>query len=770
MPKISIVIPVYNAEQYLRECLDSVINQTFKDIEIICVNDGSTDNSLSILEEYAQKDKRIKILNKENEGVHTAKNLGIDEAKSDYTIFLDADDFFDLRMFEKLYNKALETGCEIVACEAYNFDNETKKISKHNSLLKDNLPQQKEIFSWKDLKNLNIINPSSWNKIIKTDFLKKTGLRFCNFGLYEDYAFFYSLYAYAVSITYIEDSLVYYRNNIESQRSNLNKDSFQDLCNVVDKVFENCSKLLYYDEIKNSIIACAVDLFLYFVKKQNNYKNAYNKLHNIFNNPLYNDVDMQLLNNNYDYFSEFKKIKKYNYKQLQKKMFWENIFSLKNDTNNHKILKILGIKFKFYKTKMFKHIFNKFLCLKNNDNNKVLNICGIKFRKKSKYLALKNEFISLKNEIKFIQYQKCNNKVSNLVNSLYVFSKINIEPNTILLVEQNIVHSETIPGYVKYFFDMGYKVDVVMPQKLGEEKPFARFKSNDLRIFYLNNDEFSLYLKLDKIKEYSKIFVNSNILYMNMKWQDFYEYFYDIHKCDSKLFVIEHHGELLKKEWVKDNKVFMLAEFPELKDKAPMVNPHYWGKINITSNTIGETNFIIIGNIESQRRNYNLIIEAVQNLINDGITNFKITHIGRKGNLKNIPLKLREYFDFKGYQPFDVLFSELECADYILMLLDPTNIDHKRYISIGTNGAFQYSYGFLKPCIIHKNFAEVHKFNNKNSLLYENNEKLADTMKMAIKMNQKDYIEMQNNLKRTADEIYASSINNLKKAFEKERK
>ena len=87
-PKISVIVPVYNVEKYLSECLDSIINQTLKDIEIICVNDGSTDNSLSILKEYASKDNRIKIIDKENEGLGYTRKVGLDNATGDYILFV----------------------------------------------------------------------------------------------------------------------------------------------------------------------------------------------------------------------------------------------------------------------------------------------------------------------------------------------------------------------------------------------------------------------------------------------------------------------------------------------------------------------------------------------------------------------------------------------------------------------------------------------------------------------------------------------------------
>ena len=104
MPKISVIIPVFNTDKYLGQCIESIINQTFKDIEIVCINDGSTDNSLKILEEYAQKDNRVRVISQENQGVSIARNRGIVEARGEYLIFVDSDDF--------LCNECLEEAIE----------------------------------------------------------------------------------------------------------------------------------------------------------------------------------------------------------------------------------------------------------------------------------------------------------------------------------------------------------------------------------------------------------------------------------------------------------------------------------------------------------------------------------------------------------------------------------------------------------------------------------------------------------------------------------
>ena len=113
-PKVSIIVPVYNAEEYLEQCLDSIVNQTLKDIEIILVDDNSTDKSPVIMCEYQKNDSRINILKGKGTGAGGARNVGLEKAKGDYLLFLDADDFFELNMAEKMYNRGVETNSDIV--------------------------------------------------------------------------------------------------------------------------------------------------------------------------------------------------------------------------------------------------------------------------------------------------------------------------------------------------------------------------------------------------------------------------------------------------------------------------------------------------------------------------------------------------------------------------------------------------------------------------------------------------------------------------------
>lgn len=184
MIKVSVIVPVYNVEQYLERCLKSLIEQTLKEIEIICVNDGSKDNSLSILKDYAKKDSRIKIINKENEGISAARNSGIDIAKGEYISFIDSDDWVDLDFLEKLYKSAIKVNADIAAAGIIRTGQKTRKIFLEfkKEIITDDTNRKFEICDIPD-------KCYTCNKIYRTSKLKNYGIRFKDKALYEDIIF-----------------------------------------------------------------------------------------------------------------------------------------------------------------------------------------------------------------------------------------------------------------------------------------------------------------------------------------------------------------------------------------------------------------------------------------------------------------------------------------------------------------------------------------------------------------------------------------------------
>lgn len=147
MTEISIIIPIYNTGNFLKKCLDSVLNQTFKNIEVILINDGSTDNSGDICDNYAKKDSRVKVIHKQNEGVSVARNTGIQTATGEYIGFIDSDDWIAPDMYEKMYNNAIETKSYIVMCDAVTkYDNKPDEEDTITQLNNSCILEKKEIY------------------------------------------------------------------------------------------------------------------------------------------------------------------------------------------------------------------------------------------------------------------------------------------------------------------------------------------------------------------------------------------------------------------------------------------------------------------------------------------------------------------------------------------------------------------------------------------------------------------------------------------------
>lgn len=214
MTKVSIVLPVYNTEKYLSQCLDSIINQTFKDFECICINDGSTDSSLKILEDYAKKDIRIKIINQENKGIAYVRNIGINNAKSEYLIFVDSDDWLDKKYLKILYETIVQTDSEIVSC------NYKEYYEKEKNFVSNILPKER-MFLNNDKLSLKIskayAQPTLWSKIFKISFLKNNKISFFeDYFVCEDAPFVALVFLYLKKITYIDNVLYFYRKQINS--------------------------------------------------------------------------------------------------------------------------------------------------------------------------------------------------------------------------------------------------------------------------------------------------------------------------------------------------------------------------------------------------------------------------------------------------------------------------------------------------------------------------------------------------------------------------
>lgn len=222
---VSVIIPMYNARKYLRDCLDRLLMQTLQSIEIICVNDGSTDGTLDLLQEYEKKDSRIRIVNQENQGAGIARNNGMAVAQGEYYLFLDADDIFHKNLCEQAYYKAKYDDADIVLFKAFRYNVQTCEREEMNWVLKEQFLPKYMPFSAKDTKDriYQITTACPWSKMFRADFVKKEQLTFQNVKNANDVFFVRTALACAKRITVVKKRLITYRfndgSNIQSGKS-----------------------------------------------------------------------------------------------------------------------------------------------------------------------------------------------------------------------------------------------------------------------------------------------------------------------------------------------------------------------------------------------------------------------------------------------------------------------------------------------------------------------------------------------------------------------
>ncbi len=266
--KISVIVPVYNVRDYIIECIDSIVNQTFKDFEIIVVNDGTKDDSIKLIEEHYD-DNRIKIVYKKNGGLANARNVAIKYAKGEYLFFVDSDDFLETRALEKMYNKALENNYDIVFADYF------KWYDANNY---EEIPMISHFHSDK-IKSMATSMPSAWGKLIKKDFYVKNKIEFLEGYIHEDNAIMPLLSLLTNSQAYLKEPLYYYR---QREGSILNKNEydkrFEDIFYVLSYLKEKFVEYGVFDEGKEELEYIYIEYLLHaanlrFLKFKEGWKN-----------------------------------------------------------------------------------------------------------------------------------------------------------------------------------------------------------------------------------------------------------------------------------------------------------------------------------------------------------------------------------------------------------------------------------------------------------------------------------------------------------------
>jgi len=347
-PKVSVIVPVYNVEEYLVKCLDSLVKQTLKDIEIICINDGSTDNSLEILKAYSKNDSRIIIIDKENEGQGIARNLGISTASGEYIGFVDPDDWVDYDMYEKMYNQAESLSSDIVICDFIKYEDGSGKAWKHdffweaisnheyaNMDVPTGVVLDREVI----YKSLLVSPCYTVNKIYKSEFLKENNIEFSPARCFEDCVFIIKSMILASNISYINEYFYKYRLRKNSTLHILN--DFSQNFKAYEEIY-NCLKTYNLEKTlkDNYEFFCTKNSIWTLPKLSPELQKEFLKaLKRNLSSKCYKSVKQQMLRLKYE-----KPIK------LANKLFYIT------NIGRHKVINIAGVRLKF---KYFKGQFKK---------------------------------------------------------------------------------------------------------------------------------------------------------------------------------------------------------------------------------------------------------------------------------------------------------------------------------------------------------------------------------------------------------------------------
>lgn len=255
-PKVSVIVPVYNTEKYLRKCIDSLVNQTLNDVEIVMINDGSKDSSESIIKEYMEKypDKFV-YRSQENSGQAVARNLALEICTGEYIGFLDSDDFVKTDMFERMYEKAVETGADYVAC---GYTDLTYEDGKEIEL--QHYVASKVACNAKDMFKGALVSP--FLHLYRRDIIENSKVKFPEGVIYEDTAFYLNLIPYIKKLAVIEEPLAYRVRHSNSTMTTFKAEKVAQIFPVIDAALDYYKKYDFYEEYKNELTYFCVRILL----------------------------------------------------------------------------------------------------------------------------------------------------------------------------------------------------------------------------------------------------------------------------------------------------------------------------------------------------------------------------------------------------------------------------------------------------------------------------------------------------------------------------
>lgn len=261
MSKVSVIVPVFNSEKYLRACVESIIGQTFRDIEILFVDDGSSDASVSILKDYAVRDARIRVLQANHGGGGMARNRGIEEATGEYLSFFDSDDVMEPELIEHAYRKAVQTGADVVIFGARFWQERTGELQEQSWGLRMEMLPEQEVFTFRDMPGyiFNAFHNWPWNKMFRREWVLRQDIRFQPLMRTNDLLFTNKALILADRITVLNEKLVRYRVRVSGSCQSSNGEAPLDFYKAFLALREFLIGQGVYEQVKQSYVNHALD-------------------------------------------------------------------------------------------------------------------------------------------------------------------------------------------------------------------------------------------------------------------------------------------------------------------------------------------------------------------------------------------------------------------------------------------------------------------------------------------------------------------------------
>ncbi len=791
MAEVSVIIPVYNTEPWLDECLLSVCMQTLKDIEIICINDGSTDKSLQVLQKYEERDNRIIVIDQENAGVSHARNVGLRLAKGKYIYFLDSDDYIAHDALEILVREMKTRNLEILLFKATvvaeqgiddtRVQREIKFFSKAHHHLAD---CKGEDFFRQLVENKEYITCVPLQMTTR-EFLIEHSLLFHEGIIHEDNIFVLKCLLLASRAGYTHKTLYFRRVRQNSLMDLHDPDklvfSVYSCFICLKQMLQFCFAAGYKEENEEAVCTAIRGVI-------NDCRNRYGRLDEtdrsrVLNmtgkdrvlfrawiiDSYLNDETVKRLKTKVKQTAE--KLRKSEAESQKKQAFLQKELTKIQSSRGYKFLK------QCYHTRdVIRDGFRRLTKGKKTTPDNVIpssNKVTVQATKQEAAKGKKKLTTKISEQSKKLfrelltigNFESRNRILSEwyfqLTGETIDFKESGEKTDRVLLVEFNDYHAECIPGFYKYLSDIGIDVDVLINE--GAYKENALDMIDCQAVYHCDVELMALMLQYMLMEQYKVVIFNSNAFTWKGRWHTVLQEFPFLQDNIDKIYVLEHQMEYLNRELLERGHVFVLTDKLPLDKRLIPVNCHWFGNRELLPRN-KVTQFISVGAMIPMRRNFQMLLAAVTYLVDQGVKNFHIMVIGL-GKLDSIDEKIRPFFSILGRIPYTEMYSEMKKADFFLTLLDPDNPEHDRYVSRGTSGSFQLIYGFSKPCLIEKKFAEVYGFSSENAIVYKENKNLGPAMLQAIDMKEAEYEDVRKNLIAMSDGIYHQSFENLKRTL-----